>query len=123
MWGSGDELLRPATRNSWNYDELTAMTQNKRGAQIARPQVKKEEFVDMEQANETAQAASAPTTSGSDISSVVAKAKAKGMNLKEFAAKAELNLGSVYNALRAHKEGKVIYSAKFLAKLENALTD
>ena len=124
MWGSGEELLRPATRNSWNYDELFAAAQNKKGKQIARPQVIKEERMDMEQANETAQAATTPATaSNGKLEEVIARAGAKGMSIKEFAVKADLNLGSLYNALRAEKAGRVIYSAKFMTKLEKALTD
>lgn len=80
--------------------------------------------MDMEQANETAQAATAPATaSNGKLEEVIARAGAKGMSIKEFAVKADLNLGSLYNALRAEKAGRVIYSAKFMTKLEKALTD
>lgn len=78
----------------------------------------------MDTTDTTPVTAVAPTDSTAmNVTTVVARAKEKGMSLKEFSAKANVNLGSVYNALRAHKEGKVIYSAKFIAALEKALTD
>lgn len=116
MWGSGEQLLRAATRNQWSYDELQAAAEKKKGGQVARPQVVKEDVMD-------ATVATTADTTGANISEVVNAAKAKGMSMKDLATKANVNLGSIYNALRAHKTGKVIYSAKFLVALENALKD
>ncbi len=116
LWGSGEQLLRAATRNRWSYDELQAAAGNKKDRQMTRPQVVKEDAMDATVATPT------DTTSG-NISEVVSAAKAKGMSMKDLATKANVNLGSIYNALRAHKTGKVIYSAKFIAALTGALKD
>ena len=109
--GSDNAVSREQSQSVWTTDELDDAA-NEQVRKVSRPRAKKEA------AMTEAEAANMPS-----VTDVVAQAKAKGLTLKELATKANVNLGSVYNALRAHKGGKIIYSKKFIDALTTALTD